>query len=225
MAKITDLLTSTAHASDHITGTVVRDGKVVGFSESVRDGRATVVDRAADGTLDYAFSGPTPTNETGTRDTCIRLVQRWTQDGQPWVLVDVEPLPLHTDAVAENPEGLRVRFQVVRAMTETEFWHEADRQGRVARQHTVDGLVEQIRRSIEKKTKIPEGERSGLVLVLDALNTSALAFPDVVEAFRTQQGDWVRSLGFAQVWIVGQASGSTLRLDGPDQRLQTESTL
>ncbi|WP_257387133.1 hypothetical protein [Tahibacter caeni] len=213
MARIVDLLTSTARASDHVTGTEIREGKIVGFSESVRDGRATVVDRKADGSLTYIFSGPTPTNETGTEEACGLLVQWWSRGGQQWTLVAVDPMPLHTDAVAESADGARVNIQVVRAMTANDFWHEADHEGQVSRQHSCSDLAELIRGSIAKKTRIPNEHRPGIVLVLNALDTSALAFPDVVHAFKAAHGEWVRSLGFAEVWVIGQASGGILRLD------------
>jgi len=212
---ITDLLTAGMKISDHVSGTVVEGDAVVGFSESQRQGRAAHGSVTAAGAVDHGFTGPTPTNETGTLDACQRLVRQLNADGGQWVLPIAlsEALP-HVDCRVESAGGEHLDIQAVRAMTDATYWHEVGRQGgrEVAGEALEDG-ANALRRSIElKQNKVPAEARAGLVLALDANDTPALAFDAVVAAFRVAHGEWAASVGFRVIWLVGPNSRMIHRL-------------
>lgn len=203
--------------SDHDSGTVIEDGSVVAFSESQRQGRAAHGSVTPAGAVDHGFTGPPPTNETGTLDACQRLVRQLNADGGQWVVPIAlsEGLP-HVDCRVESAgaAGECLDVQVVRAMTDRAHWHEVDREGRrVIVGETPNDAANALRRSIElKQNRIRPEARATLVLALDASDTPALAFDAVVAAFRCAHGEWATSVGFQSIWLVGPVNRMIHRL-------------
>jgi hypothetical protein len=216
MAKQIDaVIADGIRITDHVSGTVIRQGQVVGFSESLRDGRAAHGTITADGSVDHGFTGPSPTNETGTLDACQRLVRHLNAEGRQWTLPTAltEGLP-HVDCRVESTADVCLDIQVVRAMTDETHWHEVSLKGgrQVVGEATEEG-AHALKRSVEcKQNKIPLVERAGLVLVLDANDTPALAFGPVVAKFHAVHGAWARSVGFQAIWLVGPMIGMVHRL-------------
>lgn len=216
MAIKTDLASVAYRASDHVAGTVVRAGKVVGFSESLREGRAASGDANPSGTLDYQFTGPTPKGEQGTLETCRVLVRAMNVLQPTWTHPDtLSDLP-HIDCRVARLDGQSppLDIQVVRALADPVFWQKVGRDGRgdgVA--VSPHDLAQLVRSAIELKVgRIPTTARSTLVLAVSALDSPALAFDTVVDEFRNQFTAWAQEQGFLAIWLVGPNDLLTHRL-------------
>jgi len=190
---------------DHISATVTDNNKTVGFTESMRDGRAAHVTQRDDGSLEHGFAGAPPTNETGTLETCRMLVLALNKAGGMWSQPEVTSA-LHTDAQCIRTDGQpdTLNIQVVRAQSNSKYWHEVSQTGGSEGCATPEQMADQLRDAISKKeSRIPKDARPGLILVLSAVDSPAHAFDDVIEAFRNGHGEWASHLGFEQIWVVG----------------------
>lgn len=191
---------------DYISATITNnESKTIGFSESVRDGRAAHVTRRDDGSLEHSFKGTPPTNEVGTLETCRMLVLALNKLGAAWGQPRATSAP-HTDAQCERTDGQSgtLNIQVVRAQSNSTYWHEVSKLGSSADCGIPQQMASQLRDAINKKeSRIPVEARSGLILVLSALHSPALGFEDVIETFKSEHGEWASHLGFEQIWVVG----------------------
>jgi hypothetical protein len=207
MAIKTKIITDAIRMSDHMSGTVIRAGKVVGFSESLREGRAASGDAQPAGTLDYQFVGPTPKGEQGTLETCRVLVRAMNGAQPTWREPDTLSDLTHVDCRAPRLDGQAppLDIQVVRALANSAFWQKVGRHGRgdgvsVSPQE----LAQHLRSAIELKVgRIPTPVRSTLVLALSALDSPVVAFDSVVDAFRIRSEPWAKAQGFLSIWLVG----------------------
>jgi hypothetical protein len=95
-------------------------------------------------------------------------------------------------------------MQVVRANTNSQHYRSLARHCEISATESGAALARALKRAIEVKVKRIDGlSRSGIVLVLDAVDWPALCFPRVLESFQQEHGDWARSAGFQAVWLVG----------------------
>jgi hypothetical protein len=209
------ILSETFRLSDHFSGTVIRDGKVIGFSESLRDGRAAHGD-ARNGAVDFGFTGPTSIGEEGTLEVgrVLTIVLNAADPG--WIAPTALATEPHIDIYISNTDTARppMAIQVVRAIVDPTHWKQiallgGDNQVGVP----VQELAAHMRRAIELKvSKIDEAVRPSLVLALNAIDTPAIAFGAVVEEFRTVFGNWAREQHFEAIWLVGPNLNLTHRL-------------
>jgi hypothetical protein len=202
------VIAETMKATDHLTGTVSRKGKVVGFSESLRDGRAASGDRQPSGSLDYTFTGPTPKGEDGSLETCRTLVRVLNAKHPIWrEPQELVPPPNDIDCRVTRLDGQSptLDIQVVRAFSDPAFWQNVHRTGRGdGMSVSTHELAHALRKAIELKAdKIPPRTKSNLVLALSALDSPVVAFDSVVEEFRNQFAIWAAAQGFLQIWLVG----------------------
>ena len=110
--------------------------------------------------------------------------------------------------------GARIGVQVVRALTDPDFWKALARSGEVNDLHlTIPEAVSALRSAIEHKTTIPQQQRLELILLLDAYRLPALALGPVTDQFKREQARWTRSLGFYAVYLVGPTATFVSRLD------------
>jgi len=101
--------------------------------------------------------------------------------------------------------------QVVRPPCEkTSLWSQIARGRTVQTTQDPAEAAEELRKAIEKKSKL--AARDSITLVIDSIETPALALKDVLREFRRSCGDWARSLGFEGIWVVGPTSDLTTRL-------------
>ena len=211
-------VTSNVAFSDHLAATVTRGDQVVGFSESLRDGRAAAGDVQGNGTLDYSFTGRTSTGEQGTLETCSKLVQvlNSAEPAAVWAAPMLRMDIPHLDAQAVRLDGQAptLDIQVVRAFADSAFWHQAHKNGHgQGVSVTPRDLAQQLRDAIELKvSRIPVQHRTELVLALNAIDSPIVAFDTVVDAFRIHHGSWTAAQGFSAVWLIGPMPGLTHRL-------------
>ena len=113
---------------------------------------------------------------------------------------------LHTDAQCTQTDGQpgTLNIQVVRAQSNSKYWHGVSKTGGSEGSAAPTQMADELRDAISKKeSRIPEGARPDLVLVLSALDSPAHAFDDVITVFRSSHGEWASRLGFEQIWVVG----------------------
>lgn len=194
--------------TDHATATVKRNDKVVGFSESLREGRAASGDLQPSGSLDYAFTGPTSKGEDGSLETCRTLVRVLNAKEPVWQQPEeLVPPPNDIDCHVVRVDGKEpaLDIQVVRAFSAPAFWQHVHRTGRGdATSVSTHELAQVLRNAIElKANKIPPQAKSSLVLALSARDSPVVAFDAVVEEFRNQFATWAAAQGFLQIWLVG----------------------
>jgi hypothetical protein len=116
-----------------------------------------------------------------------------------------------------DPDNV-LQVQVVRAITDQNFWRTLNNQG-AAQQSGVDALMlaADIENTIKTKAmRIAPGARSGLTLALDATLLPAVAFDHVIQEFRRQHGSLAASLGFTAIWLVDPLDDLVQKLDQTD---------
>jgi hypothetical protein len=68
------MVSETLSLTGHVAMLGRREGRVIGFRESEREGRAASADRHNDGSLSYSILGSSPQGEEDTLSTCRILV-------------------------------------------------------------------------------------------------------------------------------------------------------
>lgn len=208
MAKHTEMVIADGiRITDHVSGTVTRQGEAVGFSESLRDGRAAHGNLNADGSLDHGLTGSPSKGEHGTLETCRTLVGILNEPLAQWILPDALCDTLaHVDCRAEHIDGQQpaLNIQVVRAIADPSYWAQQAIHGKGEHTEGLSDGAAYLQRAIALKAdRIPASARPGIVLALNAIDAPALAFGAVVTAFASEHSGWAREQGFAQIWIVG----------------------
>lgn len=219
LVNIIEVVTDTLKISDYMVGVTRRDGKVVGFAESRRlDGRAADAALAPDGTMVYRFFGKPFQNEQDTLVSCRTLVAVLNEQGAEWGEPErVEEQNIDVVCQQRIGEGERLAIQVVRSQVDRLFWKEAANaavDNRPAeRQADMAGIVEELKAAIEHKCANISGEkRRGILLLLNAIDSPAHAFDDVVACFKDRYGSWAGTLGFSEIWVVGPLTDLVYRL-------------
>lgn len=203
---------------DHFAMLGKREGKPYTFRESRRpDGRKASADRDDDGSLSFSVSGSSPQGEEETLKVGNLLVQRLNLDSSTWgepVLGDGDD-DVDCEATNVNDPSQRLQLQVVRAITDQRVWKQLNAQGATQESSVApSSLASSIANTIKKKSEvIPQDQRRGLTLVLDATLLPGVAFDDVTEEFRRHYSAWTSSLGFEGIWLIGPVSELIQRLD------------
>lgn len=215
IATLERVACSEVRFSDHLSATTTRGGKVIGFSESQGRGRASTADVNADGTISLTVTGSSSLGEQDTLKSCQLLIERLNKPDPLWSqpILGTHPA-VDAEATAVGCDDT-FHMQVVRAITNSEFWRELGRLGASGfRNVTPTEAASGIRDSIlHKASSIPPSDRSRLVLVLNSIDSPSLVLDPVIEAFLLMHQLWTRSLGFREIWIVGPWSDLSYRLD------------
>lgn len=203
------------HYSDHVGATVRKNGEVVGYTESARDGTSASSDTASDGAVSRSVLGRSPQNEDRVLLTARILVQRLNSEGAAWEQPELyHEQSSDIDATAvDDTSGDKLTIQVVRADPDTQFWGELGPTGSAERIHRLDDAIEIIRAAIEKKLSVPHRQRADLVLALDATLTPDLIHSAVVSAARAALAPELGPLGFRAIYLVGPEQQHVHRLD------------
>jgi hypothetical protein len=205
---------------EHVATVKRTGGKVTGFGESARQGRAASADQAADGSLTYSIAGSAPQGEEDTLAACRVLLRRLNDAGARWGNLRVGKEP--ADCVADDAErvGVRLEIQVTRAIVSPDLWRDLAQSGTVRRERVAaSSLAAELRAAIAKKASnaaLTRASREKLVLALDATRLPGLAFDAVIDEFRSRYAAWTARQGFVSVWLVGPQSALTWRLDRGD---------
>lgn len=217
-------INETIKATDYVATLASREGRSIGFRESVREGRAASADRHDNGSLSYSILGSSPQGEEDTLSACRILVKVLNASGGNWA----DPVPgegiVDCEAVDARFSDQKVSIQVIRAIADQELWKNLNLQGNIQELNvSKNQLICLIKDAIEKKASersIPQSIRPSLTLALDATRLPVLGFEDVVERFQSQFGGWTKSLGFEAVWLVGPQDSLTWRLDIADPNVE-----
>ena len=211
--KVHHTVSEHSHFSDHVA--VMKktvDDHVVGFSESERGGITTSSDQQPDGRVSLVVSGLSPQGEEDSLPACRILIQAMNQAGASWSqpVESIEP-----DADCEATDSLtavRLKIQVVRAIEDPILWKALNQQGAIERMIEPADFVSLVRTAITKKLKYPVAQRARLILALDANRLPAMTTYDVLTKIRTELKDWLPSIGFQEIWLVGPLADLTFRL-------------
>lgn len=192
---------------------------VEGVRKSGTKEPSIATDQYGDGSYDLHIDGRGAQGEAGTLEVAQLLVQRKNQDGEGWSEPQAVNDGSHVDARAKRGRDT-LEIQVVRSETSGPFWRDLGLTGKADDSGAIDRAVEGIRTAIQRKgtDKKIAGDRSGVVLVLNALQTPQHSLSLTAEAFRKAYGQWASSLGFKEIWIVGGSSALTHRLDSNQVR-------
>lgn len=199
---------------DHISVVHRRDDEDIGFSESTRIAGEAAHATLADGRLVQSATGPGSQNEQDSEPTCQRLVRTLNRldPAAQWSA----PVPgkgrVDWTSAGRTAEE-RLDMQVVRAVTDRDFWRPLNLQQKSEIDSEIEGAAERLWAAVCVKKKIQEEERPALTLVLDANRTPGQAFSGVVEAFRSEYGIEAQALGFKGIYVVGPTDELVHRLD------------
>lgn len=185
-------------------------GEVVGIVQTVMDPRTReelrLQAKVEGDRVDYVLEGRPPTNEQGVHTACQWLVNALRERGEPWGNVVIPEEVSDVDAVSTHDVDTErtLRMQCVRAMVNPSYWAELRKSGIVATVMSVSEAAALLEAAIRKKAaRIPEAQRRGLTLVLDATDTPVVALPAVLTAFSVGIKEGIVALGFESVWVIG----------------------
>lgn len=203
--------------SDHVAALSRREGKAVGFTESMRDGRASWAEHAPDGSQSFGIVGTAPQGEDDTLECCRILIQRLNADGGHWSDPELSEGNVDCQAHDTSDRSRVLRIQVVRACVDRTLWEELNTTHKVEKQDIdVAKLTELLIEAISKKAnnrRIPEASRQTLYLALDATRLPGFAFDDTAANLRSVHRTWIKTRGFKAVWVVGPSFDLTWRVD------------
>lgn len=203
-----ETLISSAGAHDHASCTTIRNGKIIGFSETPGRGRAASGDIDESGRVLVDIVGVPPRGEAGTLEASCRLVDQLNRKfSQSWA-VPTEILGVqHIDAQAlgiETFSGRTLTIQIVRALTDPAFWKNLGYSGHISLSLSLRKAAEVLKAAVDLKVaKIPSPARSSLTLALDATDVPGLSLDSVIDEFNEIYGAWVDAQGFEAVWVIG----------------------
>jgi hypothetical protein len=158
------------------------------------------------------FHGRPAQGEQDVLQVCRSLRAALQDEGEVWGPFSPAPTSRDdVDAIAENSAGDVLRVQVIQV--EQVAWEPLGRHGHATLQRTVEELTAAIQAAAESKLrKYPDAQRGNLLLALDAIRSPAYVHDAVVDAFLADHRDWIASLGFRAVWLVGPTAALTRQL-------------
>jgi hypothetical protein len=207
-----------ATLGDHVMLELGRDGDIIAFRESERQGRTGSADVEPDGTASWSLTGTPPQNEEDTPYACRTLVQALNAAGEDWSEPTSVDIP-NVDCVSKGRanEKIELRIQVVRAIASQDTWKLLRKSGQVG-ETTVspDELSTVMASAVRKKAEHISDRvvRAGIVLALDATRLPVFTLDVVVNRCRELYGAEIRAAGFKSVWVVGPSQSLTKRIDG-----------
>lgn len=200
-------LQSGVRCSDHLSATTTRKGKIVGFGESQGRGRAASGDADTSGQVAIGIAGTSPRGEDGALGACQRLIGHINLDSECWGPPAEIRGVKHIDAVSPGVgsfAGKQLTIQVVRALTDPDFWQSLGYHGRVSISINVAEAADYLKSAILfKVAKIPPEVRATLTLALDASDVPGLSLHPVIDDFNQRHGEWSDAQGFEFIWVVG----------------------
>jgi len=197
--------------SASVMATTLRDKQPIGFTESANPDLTRYASLNHDSTIRLNLRGLAPSNEQDSDLVCTNLITVLNANG---LRVKLMGRGEQDDDFVLVINGSRIGVQVVRALTEPNFWMHIANTGEVNELRlSISEAVSALKKAIEHKTKIPPKQRSTLILLLDAYRLPALALGPVTNQFRIAHSSWMQALGFYAVYIVGPEPNFVSRLD------------
>jgi hypothetical protein len=208
--------TETLRFSSHVSALQERGSEAIAFSETEREGRASRAALSEEGVVEMAIVGSSPQGEEDTPAACNVLKERLNAEGARWdKIIPGSGLADCVFVDSEDPHTT-LDVQVVRAIASQNLWRRLNSSGSVQASLAAGEAANEIQKAIDAKArdeKIPRPLRAGLLLALDATRLPGIAFDAIVREFRSTFLEWVRSHGFAAVWLIGPVSRLCWRLD------------
>lgn len=225
MSRIEELIEDIVHVTDGVECETHRDRKVVGYLRADSSGHGVVAD--IDGKiLTHGLAGPVSCGESGTLETCVRLVAHWNSIARVWIAPtglakDMEHVDvvISRDCEVSGDDSHDCWIQVTRACSDGKWWednaarwkHRNVRKDLEPQMPRVDQWSDRLRDSIQMKASDIQ-DRSRITLALNALDTPIASMDDVVKDFLDRHRAWAESLGFHSIWLVGPMSGAIHQL-------------
>ncbi len=206
---------------EEIGAVVKRDGELRAVRMAGMSGNALSADLNDDGSVDYRVQGSSRHGEEGAYEAAQRLATHLNSKGAEW-----EPVKdcsnsgkaddADIDCKAKSKDGTKqLRIQVIRAITDSEFWSKLSSEKKAEGTLTLEEAVEVLREVIDKKAaRTALAQRTRQVLLIDCREATTLVMTPGI-AMGNYYGEWLRGLAYQGVWLVGIAPGMTLRLAGP----------
>jgi len=209
--KFTKHMEGSIKPTGHVMAAHLRDEQSIGFTESEKPELTRYASIDPNGSIRLNLRGLAPRNEQDSDLVCTTLV----------AVISAEGSQVQSKGRGEQDEDyvleidhLQIGMQVVRALTDPQFWKELAHTGEVGEiQLAVSDAALALKKAIEHKTSIPPGQRSRLMLALDAYRLPALGLGPVASQFIAEHGAWTQSLGFFAVYVVGPSENFVARLD------------
>lgn len=202
---------------DHVGLLAERNGKIVGFRESEREGRAAAADVNDDGTHYYLITGTSPQGEEDTLSTCRQLIMTLNKIGASWTEPNLGDGVEDCVAANRHDPSFKISIQVIKAVVSSGLWKQLNLEGKFEdRESQEEDLAKLLKEAIAKKAndrKVPRSIRKSLVLALDANRLPIMGFTGVVEKYHNLYEEWTKKKGFKEVWLVGPNDSLVKRLD------------
>jgi hypothetical protein len=190
----------------------IRKEKTIGFRETDSNGRIISSDLNQNGSIVSSLQLKIKPGEKNVPIAGRILAERLSDTKTKWQLIDTSlPIDIDCRLISDN-DCLDIQF--TRADNRSSTYKSIQTQGSYNETSQIDQLSILIKEAIESKAaRIPGAQRKSIVLALDSTDTPNLSLDPIVEKFRQVYGDWLRSLSFYSVWIVGPNIDLTNRLD------------
>lgn len=188
------------------------------ISYRFQDSRGTsVAADCAPSELTFSIVGASRQNEQGVGNVCSILMRKLNHEGAHWERCTdlTENSSGDPEVDCELSDGHNtLKIQVTRAHTPPSFWKTLGRYHKSSDTLTAQAAAEVLKTSISAKaTRCSKPQRSKLVIALDATETPSHTFDPVIRCFTERYGNWVSSLGYCSIWLVGPNITLTTRLD------------
>lgn len=199
---------------DSVRVTKEDEDKVVGFGFADSNGTELIADISDNKSVSYKHIGTSPQGEETTLNACKILIKILNEEGGDWI----EPTNSTEGGVdcissCRNDKNRQLRVQVVRANIEQKYWMTLNKLKNVTDVKTYEEISNNIKHAIDLKiAKIPYNIRKRLVLILDATVLPESCMNGVIEHFRDNLKDYISSIDFEQVWLVGPNAKMTYKI-------------
>jgi hypothetical protein len=208
-----------SYESDVSESTVVvkrRDETIIGYRFQDSEGKSVAAD-STPSALTFSIAGASRQNEQGVRNVCTILMRKLNHEGAHWQsCIDLTKNTSGDPEVdCELSDGHNIlKIQVTRAHTPPSFWKTLWRYQRSSDALTPEFAAEILKEAISAKARrCTKSQRRRLVIALDATETPSHTFNPVIHCFAERYTNWIGSLGYCSIWLVGPNITLTRRLD------------
>lgn len=198
---------------------IVRAGPVATAMRTADSaGVGSGADLTADGGVEVTRTGRLSQGEASVPRVGEILREALRRDGL--TVADIEDLS-RRGARAEDGVDLRFHLagggvlgaQVTRAVGDHEIGRITATTGHATKRYTATELVDMLRAAVAKKSPGSSASRARVVLALEATEVLVSLSDAAVTQFMTEHRQWIRTLGWHSVWLVGPSVNFTRRLD------------
>jgi hypothetical protein len=192
--------------------TGAQQGEIFSVRKDEADGRVLAGDVLRDGTVTSQTTGPLRSKKERELSACRLLVAHLNRLGADW------SSPVHVggdrddgfDCVATVGDQT-LRMDVTQITRDQAVWERLALTQGTDSSRPIDQAVQEIYAAIE--AKICRSQR-GIVLVLDATDLAGHGLPRVLRALKAGYAEWLGTLEFEAIWVVGPSDHLIFQLTG-----------